>query len=68
MPRSVSAGLEAITDFAHTPGREFGLIDHIAVSESVAGTSRCVEIWGTHTDAGERLSDHPGVAVDVPAW
>lgn len=63
-----AASLVPVTDFGHTPGRKFGLVDHIAVSAGVADTARLSEIWGERTEDDEYLSDHSGVAIDVSAW
>lgn len=59
------AGLTAITDFSHTPEREYGLIDHIAFSTQLAKEAALVAVWPGRSDAGKVLSDHPGVATDV---
>ena len=47
-------------------GRKHGLIDHIAISNDVASGSREPIVWDMVDAKGRRLSDHVGVAVDIP--
>lgn len=62
--------LFVLTDFDHTgPAQfeEFGLIDHIAVSELLAERAGSAEIWQRDNERGETMSDHCGVAIEFTA-
>lgn len=62
-----NSGLVALTDFERTKEMwpTYGLVDHIAVSEQLAGSSSPPVIWSRTNDAGEAMSDHEGVALDL---
>jgi endonuclease/exonuclease/phosphatase family metal-dependent hydrolase len=60
-------GLVTLTDFAHT-GQvqfgEFGLIDHIAVSELFVERAGAPDVWQRENERGQTMSDHCGVAIE----
>jgi endonuclease/exonuclease/phosphatase family metal-dependent hydrolase len=61
-----NSGLTALTDFAHTgPAQfeEFGLIDHIAISDPFVKCAESPEFWQRENVRNETMSDHCGVAV-----
>lgn len=61
------AGLTLLTGHQHltAPDSNFGLIDHIAVSHKIADPGVTRSAWGTLNARGQKLSDHPGVAVVI---
>ena len=62
-----ATGLTLLTGYERTrSSREHGLIDHITISNDVASGSREPIVWDMVDAEGRRLSDHVGVAVDVP--
>jgi endonuclease/exonuclease/phosphatase family metal-dependent hydrolase len=63
----VDQGLVTLSDFKHTgPAQfdKFGLIDHIAVSASLAERAGRTDVWSRANERGETMSDHCGVAID----
>jgi hypothetical protein len=62
-----AAGLVVLTEYpnAKLPDDDFGLIDHIAVTSAIAERRPKLCVWGKTNDQNERLSDHPGVVVDL---
>ena len=61
------SGLVALTDFENTgpvQSGEFGLIDHIAISESFASMASSPDVWQRENSRGELMSDHCGVAIE----
>ncbi len=62
------SGLVALTEFENTgpvQSGEFGLIDHIAISESFASMASSPQVWQRENSRGEVMSDHCGVAVEL---
>ena len=49
----------------HDVNREFGLIDHIAISQSLDKRARIDSIWPKRDEMNRILSDHEGVAVTI---
>ena len=43
---------------------EFGLIDHIAVSQALSEQAQPAQVWQRENKEGEAMSDHCGVAVE----
>jgi endonuclease/exonuclease/phosphatase family metal-dependent hydrolase len=43
---------------------EFGLIDHIAISESFASMASSPDVWQRENSLGQVMSDHCGVAIE----
>jgi endonuclease/exonuclease/phosphatase family metal-dependent hydrolase len=63
-----STGLTAMTRYENTPGRRYGIIDHVAVPTDAAPMSELFCVWEDHDSQGRQLSDHPGAAVDIDTW
>lgn len=49
----------------HDENREFGLIDHLAISQSLETRARIDSIWPKGDEKNRILSDHEGVAITV---
>jgi len=60
-------GLFVLTDYpnAKLPGRDYGLIDHIAVSQELSVPRPAPCVWDKTDEDDHLLSDHAGVAVDI---
>lgn len=60
-------GLVVLTDYPNAMllGQDYGLIDHIAVSNELSVPRRAPYVWDKTDEDGHVLSDHVGVAVDI---